>query len=143
MSLRRIVYIEDDKNEAEVISRLYRTVQKKFHGETDFVSANSWGDGAALVDSIKPDVVIVDLALLPDSDTEHTLASLAKVATLWPPILVLTGNKYDLTLRRRCLELGIDDFMLKDDAHHGGCEMLVERVYHCYLRRQYRDGRRS
>jgi len=138
--MKSLLYIEDDPMEAEVIQRLYQTVRVKFHDEVDFRVAKSWEDGLASVESGQPDVVILDLVLPPTVDTERAIQNIERVWKLWPPILVLTGNTYDLTLRRRCILAGADDFMVKPDARHGGCELLCERVYSAYLRRLRGSG---
>ncbi len=133
-AIRKILYLEDDVLEADVVARLYQTVRHKFHGEVEFKTVRSWEQAVADVHRDSPDVIIADLTLPPEN-SESTLKSIKSMADKWPPILVLTGNKYDLELRRKSFEAGADDFMLKDDARHGGCERLVERVYNCYLRR--------
>lgn len=129
-----ILYIEDSPEEAEIIQRLYLTVRKKFHGEVTFKTSDTWEKGAAYVAENHPNVVILDLVLPPDT-ADVTLERIRQVSMEWPPILVLTGNRYDLTLRPKSIEAGADDFMVKDDARHGCCELLCERVYHCFLRR--------
>lgn len=133
--MKLIAYIEDDPLEGEVIQRLYQTVRTKFHDEVDFEVIGSWEKGVEFVHKSRPDVVILDLVLPPTVDTEKALENIAAVHKSWPPIVVLTGNTYDLTLRRKCILAGADDFMVKPDARHGGCELLCERVYTSYLRR--------
>lgn len=142
--ISKILYVEDDILESEVIERLFHMVQKKFHGEVEFKSVNSWNSGVETVYAFQPDVVLLDLALsaigtIP-SDTATTLQELSKHADKWPPVIVLTGNKYDLELRRKCIMAGASDFMLKDQAHRDP-ELLCERIYHAYLRREARDAR--
>lgn len=129
----KILYLEDDPLESEVITRLYQTVRVKFHGAVEFKTVRSWEAAVQDVQDARPDVIIADLTLPPDN-SDSILKAIKSIADKWPPILVLTGNKYDLTLRRKSILAGADDFMLKDDARHGGCELLVERVFHCYLR---------
>ena len=129
-----ILYIEDNAGEAEVVTSLYQTVRKKFHGEVSFKTAPSWIEGEKIVERDRPNVVILDLTLPPET-AEMTIERIRQIAKEWPPILVLTGNNYDLTLRSKSILAGADDFMIKDDARHGCCELLCERVYHCHLRR--------
>jgi len=138
--MRKILYLEDDPLEAEVITRLYQTVRIKFHGAVEFKTVQTWEAAVKDVYEDRPDVIIADLTL-PPNNSEATLKSLKSMAKTWPPILVLTGNKYDLDLRRKAFMAGASDFMLKDDARHGGCELLVERVYGCYLRDLYATQR--
>lgn len=140
--VKRLLYIEDDKNEAEIVRRLYEMVQMKFHGGVEFIVRESLHDGIDAVEMVMPDVVLLDLALPPNSDTENTLSELASHAKTWPPTIILTNNKYDLTLRRRCFLIGAEDFMFKDQAHRDP-ELLCERIYHAHLRRIARDGQRA
>lgn len=132
----KLLYIEDDPLEAEVITRLYQTVRVKFHGAVEFKTVKTWEAAVQDVQDAPPDVIIADLTLPPD-DSETMLKRIKSMADKWPPILVLTGNSYDLTLRRKAILAGAQDFMVKTDARHGLMEALVERVYHCYLRRLY------
>lgn len=136
-----ILYIEDDPGEAYITERLYRDIQTTFHKEVKFHTTDTWEKGVAYVESLKPDVVILDLAL-PPNNCDTTLEKFGLVSKDWPPTIVVTGNIADKTLRRRSIEAGADDFMVKPDARHGGFGQLVERVYHCYLRK-VRDAKRA
>lgn len=131
-----ILYIEDDPLEGEVTQRLHQTISKKFYDEVKFDVVRSWVEGVDYVEKNKPDVVVLDLSLYPDSNTEKTIEEFSKRRKSWPPILVLTGNTADPSLRKRCILAGACDFMLKGDARHGGFEQLCERIYNCFLRSQ-------
>lgn len=135
-----VLYIEDDPIEGEVTRRLHDTISKKFYNEVRFDIATTWNDGVDYVERHKPDVVILDLALYPEQNTEKTVEEVKRHWKEWPPILVLTGNTADPSLRKRCILAGASDFMLKGDARHGGFEQLCERIYNCYLRRQREEG---
>lgn len=132
-----ILYIEDNPGEAEIVSRLYQSVRKKFHEETEFRIAPTWQKGEEQVMLNRPSVVIADLNFPPEQTAQMTIEKIRMLAPTWPPILVLTGNNYDLKLRRDCILAGASDFMIKPDARHGCMELLCERVYHCFLRREY------
>ncbi len=134
--MKSVLYIEDEANYAEVVKRLHEMVGEKFHGQVEFRVMPSWETGANSVLHNPPSVVLLDLSLPPGTDTNETLASFAQVADQWPPTMILTGNKYDLELRRRCFLLGADDFFLKEEANRNP-EQLCERIYHCYLRRLF------
>lgn len=138
--MNSILYIEDDPNEAEIVSRLYQSVRKKFHGEVEFRIADTWAKGEAEIESNPPSVVIADLAFPPDQTPEQTIEKIRLVAKMWPPIVVLTGNTFNLELRKDCIIAGASDFMIKGDARHGCMELLCERVYHAFLRREYDTG---
>lgn len=140
--MNRILYIEDDKSESEIIRRLYEMVRKKFHGEVQFETAESWPTGLVKIEDTRPDVVLLDLSLPPGFTTTDTLNAFAKNVDTMPPTMILTGNKFDLDLRRKCLLMGAEDFVLKDQAHRDP-ELLCERIYHCYLRRLSRNVHRT
>lgn len=132
--MKSICYCEDEKQYGEVITQLHNCVAKTFYGEVAFDVVPSW---MALVQRVKdnrPSVILLDLALPPDSPTAITLESLEMVWREWPPVMALTGNKFDLDLRKKCFAAGCDDFMLKEEANRHP-EMLCERLYHCFLRR--------
>lgn len=138
--MNRIVYAEDENLYGEVIKQLHNCVRKKFYDEVEFVVVSSWD---ALCDSVKaepPSVILLDLGLAPDSPETVTLESLRKNWWTWPPVMVLTGNKFNLDLRRTSILAGADDFMIKDEANHNP-EYLCERLYNCYLRRLRDEAR--
>lgn len=138
--MKRIVYAEDENLYAEVIKQLHNCVRKKFYDEVEFVTVPTWH---ALSESVKferPSVILLDLSLVPDSPETVTLDSLRLVWKDWPPVMVLTGNKFNLDLRRTCILAGADDFMVKDEANHNP-EYLCERLYNCHLRRLRDEAR--
>lgn len=86
----------------------------------------------------RPSVILLDVNLGPDEvgkqwDEMTTLSELSKCADYLPPVMILTGNKFNLDLRRTCFIAGCSDFMLKDEANRNP-ELLCERLYHCFLR---------
>lgn len=135
--LKSILYVEDNAAEGEITTRLYQTVRSKFHGEVQFSVVPTWDLATEFVKCSRPGVVIADLSLAPLQTGEMTIELIRQVAMEWPPILVLTGNDYDLDLRRKCILAGAQDFMIKADARHGCMELLAERAYHCFLRGLY------
>jgi CheY-like chemotaxis protein len=133
----RILYIEDQTAEGEVIVRLLDQVfQRVFRGRSEFKVVKTIGEADGLV--IKDyDVVLLDLTL-PDSSTDNTVDKviLSRVPN-WPPVFVLTGHEErEAELRDKCFANGAGDFMLKLNAHRHP-EELCERVYGCILRRKY------
>ncbi len=135
-----ICYAEDEKLYGEAIKRLHEMVAKKFHGEVTFEVVKGWRDLAIYVTERPPSVILLDLSL-GDSREADTIESMRSVWQKWPPIMVLTGNDYDLDLRRKCLLAGADDFMQKTEANRNP-ELLGERLYHCFLR-NLRDENRA
>lgn len=135
-----ILYVEDQAQYGEIIRRLHGTVSKKFYDQVEFHVVETWNDMLESIDKKRPSVILLDLGLGQGwTETESIIALGASWEKL-PPVMVLTGNKYDLTLRRKCILAGASDFMIKDDANHHP-ELLCERLYHCFLRRLRHDAR--
>jgi CheY-like chemotaxis protein len=131
--VKKLLYIEDEKAQATVISRLFETVDCKFFGEVKCDLAHSWEEGIRMIALDPPDVVLIDLTL-PDSSEPETIERIRAVTSDpgFPPVLVFTANAIDLGLRARCIMAGADDFVVKDARP---IECLCERAYHCHLRR--------
>lgn len=131
--IRDILYIEDQPEYAAVVEQLHAMVRKKFHGEVEFRKVLTWHEGMFEVERNRPSVILLDLTLPPDMKQDDTLFAFSAVAEKWPPTMILTGNDYDLDLRRRCILAGADSFMLKTEANRNP-ELLCERLYCCFLR---------
>lgn len=144
MTMRSVLYIEDQALEGEVIGRLFQQVFRRvFKGEVEFTVVPRLDSARISIPKLKPSAILMDLGL-PDSLTKNTSTEvLRELVPISPPIIVLTGNPIDTeNLRKTCFANGCEDFMLKQDAHRHP-EELSERVYCAYLRRLYRDGARS
>lgn len=139
--MKSVLYIEDEREYGAIVEQLHNMVRKKFYDAVSFQVVPTWVDGASIVEKEPPSVVLVDLSLRPAQSQEDTIFLIERVSRKWPPIFVLTGNKFDLELRKKCILAGADDFMVKDDANRNP-ELLVERLYHCFLRR-IRDEQRA
>lgn len=137
--MESIVYCEDESLYGEAIKALHSMVRKKFHAEVEFSVVPSWNALLERVATDPPSVILLDLNLPPMSEEETLSAMHETIDDKFPPVVVLTGNKFNLELRRRCMLLGADDFMIKDDANRNP-ELLCERIYHAYLRRLYKTG---
>ncbi len=134
--MKSLLFIEDDALQRHVTERLYQMCGKVFHGEVDFITANSWDAGIKIISSGHIDAVILDLTLPPMS-MDDTLTALRSNPQL-PPVVVFTGHdgpeEFVAALRRKCILAGADDFLLKRDVSRHP-ELLCERVYVAYLRR--------
>jgi DNA-binding response OmpR family regulator len=130
--LKTILFIEDEAGQRELTTRLYQMCRACFHGEVEFLTADSWEAGMKLITSVPVDVVILDL-VLPPFDWKDTLKSMSKTTGL-PPVVILTGHSGMDGLREKCFEAGAEDFMVKTEVNRHP-EMLCERVYHAALRR--------
>lgn len=139
--MKKLLIIEDISAEAEILTRLYQMVRARFHGAVEITIAPKWAEGVLVVETVAPDVVLLDLGL-PDSTTELTVERIKQVSPSWPPIVVLTGHdEREKELRPKCIkDGGASDFMLKKIAHRDP-EQLCERIYHAYLRGEYARGK--
>ncbi len=131
--IKSILYVEDEKQYGEAITQLHNCVHKRFYGKAEFKVVPSWSEAITEVANNRPSVVLLDLGLLPDTTQEETLELFRIQAAEWPPVMVLTGNIFDLDLRRVCILYGADDFMIKTEANRDP-EQLCERIYNCFLR---------
>lgn len=137
--MNSILYCEDEPQYGEVIKRLHSTVEKRFHGEVKFSVVGTWEDLVFQVSTHPPSVILLDLGLSETVGPEDTLHLLKERVEGWPPVMVLTGNKFQLDLRSKAFAAGAEDFLIKDEANRNP-EMLCERLYHCYLRRLHEEG---
>lgn len=122
------------------MERIYPMCQKCFHGEVKFSTADSWEAGLTLMRAGTIDVAIVDLTL-PPMHKEQTLAEIERECANLPPLIVLTGNDSD-ELRRLSILSGAEDFLNKQEVMRHP-EVLCERVYIAYLRRNRETLRRE
>ena len=101
----KVLIIEDDREIVEVISLAFQIRWP----EVKLVSTHLGEKGVGLVESEKPDVVILDLGL-PDISGYDVLKEIRAFSTV--PILILTvrGEEVDVV---RGLEWGADDYMVK------------------------------
>lgn len=98
----RILYIEDDPIIAELVKRACR--------EFDVGVVTSLAGARYCLSQTHFDILLVDLNL-PDSKGMDTVESLRPYCL---PIVVLTGDKTP-EYEQRCLDIGINDFMVKTD----------------------------
>lgn len=120
-----ILYVEDEAQYGEIITRLHDAVRIKFYDAVRFDVVPSWAAAVQRVAQARPSVVLLDLALPPDMKVDDTLKAVAGVWRDWPPIVALTGNA-DPKLRRKCILAGCDSFMLK--TVNVNAELLCERI---------------
>lgn len=138
--MKSCLAIEDMDSEGEVLRRLLPVMfSRVFQGNVRVDVVGTVKQAFEFIHDSPPDVVILDL-VMPDSGLENSIENVIPALVSGPPIFVLTGYQQP-EIRVRCFEKGCDEFMLKQAArrHH---EEMCERVYGCYLRRQYRDGRK-
>lgn len=138
-TLQCILFVEDTALQRELTERLYKMVEKVFHGATTFLTAESWQEAMKKLKTHPVDVLIADL-VLPPMSADETLLAIRDTEGL-PPVVALTGYSSDerdfiAKMRRKCFAHGCDDFVCKQDVNHHP-EILCERVFHSFLRKAY------
>lgn len=103
----RVLVIEDNPADAEVVSKLFRDIKS---GNFSLVFADTLAKGAEVSAGKAPDVVLLDLNL-PDSYGPKTLT---KAEELFPgkPIIVMTGF-YEEHLGLDLIKKGAQDYLVK------------------------------
>ena len=105
----KVLVIEDDPGIVEVVSLCF---QLRWSGTT-LISASVGGKGVELVETEKPDVVILDIGL-PDMDGYQVLREVRRFSDV--PVIMLTVRGEDTNVARG-LELGADDYITKPFSH--------------------------
>lgn len=100
----RVLLVEDDADLADA----YRLVLDARGWETEAVDTAA--SALSRLEDAPPDVVVADLGL-PDLSGPEMVARLRRTAP-GARLVVLTGEAGDAT-RRRCLEAGADDYLVK------------------------------
>jgi len=107
-----IIIIEDEKN----ICNFIETVLSPQGYQV--TSAHTGTDGLKLIESLKPDVVLLDLGL-PDMDGLELIQEVRSTSTL--PIIVISARTLERS-KVAALDLGADDYLTKP---FGTAELLA------------------
>jgi two-component system response regulator VicR len=105
----KVLVVEDDPGIIEVVSLCF---QLRWSGTT-VVSAKSGNKGVELVETERPDVVILDIGL-PDMDGYQVLREIRRFSDV--PVIMLTVRGEDTDVAKG-LELGADDYITKPFSH--------------------------
>lgn len=112
------VLIVDDGNLN--LSRLKRAIIKE-HGEMDIITARSCSEAEALFDTMKPEIVILDIAL-PDGSG---ISLLRKFREKSKSVKIIIWTSYASSeFRSSCLDLGADSFFEKSHIHR-----MINHIY--------------
>ena len=120
-----IIIIEDEKN----ICNFIETVLSPQGYQV--TCANTGTDGLKLIESLKPDVVLLDLGL-PDMDGEEILKKVREWSEM--PIIIVSARDQDKE-KAALLDLGADDYLTKPFS----ATELMARI-RVALRHLYRQG---
>ncbi len=113
-----IIIIEDEKN----ICNFIETVLSPQGYQV--TSANTGTDGLKLIESLKPDVVLLDLGL-PDMDGLELIQEVRSTSAL--PIIVISARTLERS-KVAALDLGADDYLTKP---FGTAELLAPSAPRC------------
>ncbi len=103
---QKILIIEDD----QAISQMYRI---KFEAEEYAVETAENGKlGLALAESMKPDIILLDL-MMPEMNGDEMLAKLRKTAWGKNIKVVILTNMGEAEIAEHVLKLSIEGFVLK------------------------------
>ena len=105
----RVVVIEDVPEVVDTI-RVCFTIRWP---DATIVSSMYGGDAVSLIESVTPDIVILDISL-PDMDGLVVLQEIRKYCDV--PVIIVTGHS-DETIRVTGLEMGADDYIVKPFSH--------------------------
>ncbi len=105
----KVVVIDDSPEIVEVVSLCF---QLRW-GDAKVVSAGGGAEGLELIETEKPDVVILDIGL-PDMDGFQVLSELRHFSQV--PVIMLTVRGEDTDVAKG-LELGADDYIVKPFSH--------------------------
>lgn len=107
MHLSKVLLVEDDTDIQKVVR-----MSLKFRGVTEVVIANNGEECLALVDQVKPDVILLDV-MMPNLDGYETCRRLkANPETKAIPVIFLTAKAQQFEMKQG-LEVGAAGYLIK------------------------------
>lgn len=134
-----ILFIEDDRLFAGIISEMRQFVDAVFCGDMQLVTLQTLAMAKHVIATGNVALVIMDLTL-PDSTQKDTVALIANEHGTWPPIYVLTGDER-IEVRKECLLGGAAGFALKKHAIESPNQFFAG-LYNTYIRHLREHGNR-
>jgi two-component system cell cycle response regulator len=118
MTLAKVMVIEDDPDIRKVILMAFR-----FQGVTDVVTAGSGEECLALVESVMPDVILMDV-MMPRMDGYETCRRLkANPTTKHVPVVFLTAKAQQYE-RQQGMQAGASGYLIKPFDPMTLCEQI-------------------
>ena len=119
--MSHILLVEDDNILANTVADFLRMEGYEIKIARDGV------EGLEMLRKEKPDLVILDL-IMPKKSGEEVLAEMRKdVALRDIPVLVLTVKQEENAMRK-CLDLGVEGFLIKSDYSLKESEKNIRKV---------------
>lgn len=109
--MRRIVFVEDQPEYAEIIKRLHKDAPSLFCGEAELITVQTLSMLRHVLAANEVSLVILDLTL-PDSHQKETVEFIGRERNNLPPIFVLTGDER-IEVRQQCISMGAVGFAAK------------------------------
>ena len=109
---RRILLAEDE----EFIARLYKKELERH--DTEVFAVHNGQEAIDVLRTQKMDLVLLDL-LMPDVDG-YAVLSYCKANTIRIPVVVVLTNLSGDISRKKCRELGAEDYIVKSDTDAAG-----------------------
>lgn len=108
--LIRVLLVEDEQSDADYILRMLKRAEEVTFEVERVVSLKS---ALQVIELEAPDIALLDLSL-PDSHGYDTVVEFVKHLDEDVPFVVLTGND-DMSMAMRCVGLGAQDYILKNE----------------------------
>lgn len=135
-----VLLVEDDEADAHRVEVMLRRAEDVLFRVRKAVSLRA---ALTVIEAVRPALVLLDLSL-EDFQGYDTVVEYAKQTDV--PFLVLTGND-DLTMAMRCVSLGAQDYILKNDIQAKPLErtilMAVKRASNAEVTRELERASRE
>jgi PAS domain S-box-containing protein len=132
----RILYLEDNPNDAELTLRAFKLHNPKI----EFIVAGDVHSALEIIQNQPPDYFDIFLSdfELPDGDAIQFLETIHQRG-LFQPVVVVTGND-DPQVRNRTLQLGIAGFFNKEGRYFEALPDKIDKIHKSYLENRKRQS---
>lgn len=112
--MRTILYVDDSKDDQQLLAKLAEVVRKDFDGQAQLIAVATLEQADAVLAGQKIDLMLLDLALA-DTTEDQAATWLASHVPEAPPIVILTNNVTS-EMQMRCLSFGAANYIWKPHA---------------------------
>lgn len=129
--MKRICFVEDDPNYADIVARFYKEVPKLFGGGAELIALQTISMLRHVLATNSVQLIILDLTL-PDSMQEDTIEMIGRERKTLPPVFVLTGD-HRIEVRQQCIAMGAVGVAIKEHVIESP-NFFFATVYNEYLK---------